>query len=143
MSETVSCYIIIREQNQNIAGAGKVRLKINKNSRIQMDKQLKLYVYCNFLKVFLVFDFFSFYLCRVFTYRQQLIYISRKKGKGRESDWKYPFILRKSMNYLYVSTDINHYLSQLSANPAIDYRFIRPVYDSMIHACQIDLSRLL
>lgn len=64
-------------------------------------------------------------------------------GKGRESDWKYPFILRKSMNYLYVLTDINHYLSQLSASPAIDYRFIRPVYDSMIHACQIDLRRLL
>lgn len=30
---------------------------------------LKIYVYCNFLKIFLAFDINSIYLCRIFPYR--------------------------------------------------------------------------
>lgn len=75
---------VIRDWNGIIAGTGKSCLKMDKEYRNILIKMLKLYLYCNFLRVSLAFDVYSIYLCRVFTYKQELIYINRKRKKEGE-----------------------------------------------------------
>lgn len=49
-----------------------------------MIKRHKIYVYCNILKVLLASEVYSFYLCPMFPYKQELICIKvwdKKEGK--------------------------------------------------------------
>ena len=87
------------ELEMEIAGTGKSCLKIHKIDRKKHSNAIKKYIYYNIFSDLFGFMAYATYLCRIISLYQEVSLNNRRMKNDREKTFKYPFIIRKRINY--------------------------------------------